>query len=249
LSAAIWPVQGVRSEARNGEFEWVGGFKQRGEDIDRNDNSVNNPYSMARPAADRVEVRERILDAAEELLGRYGYRKMTIDDLASTAGMSKGAVYLHFESKEDIAIARIDRVIGELLVELEKIARSNRPSTDRLHDMLLTRVLFRLERVRSYRDTIDQVVAAIRPRLLEARSQHHRQEAALFTAVTRDGVRCRELRPCVAKCVGEAFVVATNALLPGDLRPEEIDSVEVRARLENIANLLIHGIVLPREKR
>lgn len=203
---------------------------------------------MARPAADRVEARARILDAAEELLARHGYRKMTIDDLASAAGISKGAVYLHFESKEDIAIARIDRVIGELLVELEKIARSNRPAADRLHDMLLTRVLFRLERVRSYRDTIDQVVAAIRPGLVKARLQHHLKEAALFTAVIRDGVRCHDLRACVAKRVGEAFVVATNALLPGDLRPEEIDPIEVRARVETVANLLIRGLVLPEGK-
>jgi AcrR family transcriptional regulator len=204
---------------------------------------------MARPAADRVEVRERILDAAEELLGRYGYRKMTIDDLASAAGLSKGAVYLHFESKEDIAIARIDRVIAELLLELEKIARSKLPAADRLREMLLTRVLFRLERVRSYRDTIDQVVSAIRPRLLQARREHHRNEAELFAAVVRDGIRCHELRACVAKRVGEAFVVATNALLPADLRPEEIDAVQVRARVGSIANLLIHGIVLPRGKR
>ena len=204
---------------------------------------------MARPAADRVEVRERILDAAEELLARYGYRKMTIDNLASAAGLSKGAVYLHFESKEDIAIAQIDRVIGELLVELEKIARSSRPAADRLREMLLTRVLFRLERVRSYRDTLDQVVSAIRPRLLEARREHHRKEAALFTAVTRDGIRSHELRACGAKRVGEVFVLATNTLLPADLRSEEMDPVEVRARVDSIANLLIHGIVLPRGKR
>jgi len=38
-------------------------------------------------------------------------------------------------------------------------------------------------------------------------------------------------------------------LLPADLRPEEIDAVQVRARVGSIANLLIHGIVLPRGKR
>ncbi|HUO85719.1 MAG TPA: TetR/AcrR family transcriptional regulator [Thermoanaerobaculia bacterium] len=200
---------------------------------------------MARPAADRFEVRERILDAAEDLLGRFGYRKMTVDDLAAAAGLSKGAIYLHFQSKEDIALARIDRVIGELLVELERLARSELPAAKRLREMLITRVLFRLDRVRSYRETIDQLVAAIRTRLLEARREHHRREAELFAAVVRDGIRSHELRPCVAKRAGEALVVATNALLPADLRPEEIDTRQVRRRVETIADLFLHGIVLP----
>jgi AcrR family transcriptional regulator len=108
------------------------------------------------------------------------------------------AVYLHFDSKEDIALARIDRVISDLLVALAQVARSERLATDRLRDMLLLRVLFRLERVRTYRDTIDQVVTAIRPRLLLARREHHRREAKLFADVLRDGFgagSCGRARP------------------------------------------------------
>jgi AcrR family transcriptional regulator len=203
---------------------------------------VNNS-PMARPAADREEVRIRILDAAEQLLGQRGYRRMTIDDLAASAGLSKGAVYLHFESKEEIVLARIDRVIGDLLVALERMARSHRPANERLRDMLLLRVLYRLERVRTYRDTIDQVVAAIRPRLLVARRKHHQREAKLFEEVLRDGIRRQEFRACSAKRVSEALVVATNALLPADLRPDEMDASEIRQRVATIADLLIHGLV------
>jgi hypothetical protein len=42
------------------------------------------------------EVREAILDAGERLLAGYGYKKMTIDDLAREVGIGKGSVYLHF---------------------------------------------------------------------------------------------------------------------------------------------------------
>jgi AcrR family transcriptional regulator len=37
-------------------------------------------------------IRGRILDAAERLLERYGYRKMTVEELASEAGIGKGSV-------------------------------------------------------------------------------------------------------------------------------------------------------------
>ena len=43
--------------------------------------------------------REAILDAALTLFGRYGYRRTSIDDIARAAGVAKGTVYLHVESK------------------------------------------------------------------------------------------------------------------------------------------------------
>src|SRR5664279_3783461 len=48
------------------------------------------------------ERERRILDAASELITHYGYDKTTVDEIASAAGVSKGAVYLHFKSKEDL---------------------------------------------------------------------------------------------------------------------------------------------------
>jgi AcrR family transcriptional regulator len=43
---------------------------------------------------------ERLLDSAAELLLRWGYRRVTIDDVAKHAGIGKGTVYLHFRTKE-----------------------------------------------------------------------------------------------------------------------------------------------------
>lgn len=40
--------------------------------------------------------RDRILDAAERLLGRFGYRKMTVEDIAVEARIGNGTVYLSF---------------------------------------------------------------------------------------------------------------------------------------------------------
>lgn len=43
---------------------------------------------------------ERILDAAESLFVRFGYDKTTVNEIAREAGISKGAVYLHFDGKD-----------------------------------------------------------------------------------------------------------------------------------------------------
>lgn len=46
------------------------------------------------------EREQRILEAAAELFVHYGYDKTTVSDIAHRAGVSKGAIYLHFESKD-----------------------------------------------------------------------------------------------------------------------------------------------------
>ncbi|WP_214370119.1 TetR/AcrR family transcriptional regulator [Pseudonocardia sp. H11422] len=43
---------------------------------------------------------DRVLDAATDLLVRWGYQRVTIEDVARHAGIGKGTVYLHFRTKE-----------------------------------------------------------------------------------------------------------------------------------------------------
>lgn len=48
---------------------------------------------------------ERILDSARELLIRWGYRRVAIDDVADMAGVGKGTIYLHWKSREEMYYA------------------------------------------------------------------------------------------------------------------------------------------------
>jgi AcrR family transcriptional regulator len=53
---------------------------------------------------------ERVLDSAAELLVRWGYQRVTIDDVARHAGIGKGTVYLHFRSKDALFLTVLMRV-------------------------------------------------------------------------------------------------------------------------------------------
>jgi len=55
------------------------------------------------------EREERILDAAAQLIIRYGYDKTSVSEIADVAGISKGAIYLHFTSKEALFEALLRR--------------------------------------------------------------------------------------------------------------------------------------------
>src|SRR5215472_16477890 len=58
----------------------------------------------------KEEARTRILRAANQVFGEKGYRQATMDDIAKKLGVSKGALYLYFSSKEELfeAICRAE---------------------------------------------------------------------------------------------------------------------------------------------
>ena len=57
----------------------------------------------------------RILDAAEELLVSYGYRRITVDEVARRAGVGKGTVYLYWPSKLELFGAVLTRDAARLV--------------------------------------------------------------------------------------------------------------------------------------
>ena len=77
----------------------------------------------------REERGELILCAADELFLEKGYHDTSIDDIAARVGISKGAVYLHFASKEDLVVALLERGMRQLQATLDEILAA--PGTPR----------------------------------------------------------------------------------------------------------------------
>jgi len=50
----------------------------------------------------KEEAKSRILDVANKVFAEKGYHEATMDDIAKRLGVSKGAIYLYFSSKEDL---------------------------------------------------------------------------------------------------------------------------------------------------
>ncbi len=68
----------------------------------------------------RQERADRILDAAAELILRWGYKKTTIDDIAKQARVAKGTIYLHWKTREDLFMALIIREDFKYAEDLKK---------------------------------------------------------------------------------------------------------------------------------
>lgn len=188
--------------------------------------------------------RDAILDATDRLLARYGYKKMTIDDLAKEVGIGKGSVYLHFESKEEIALSHIDRIIERLKASLDATARSRSSPEKKLRKMLIDRVMLRFDSVQHYSQSLNELLAQLRPRLLERRKRYFEEEAAIFARVVTEGKAAGIFKTKDALEAGRTMLDATNALLPYSLSAYELgDRKEIEKKAGSVADLILNGLL------
>jgi AcrR family transcriptional regulator len=197
-----------------------------------------------RNAVQTREVREAILDATDHLLSSVGYKKMTIDDLAREVGIGKGSVYLHFTSKEEIALSHVDRIVERLERRLLKIAAEPASCESRLRRMLVERVLYRFDSVQHYTRSFDDLLSAIRPSLMTRRARYFGEEAAIFARVISEGCDKKEFTAGGALQKAESLLLATNSLLPVSLTTRELgEREEIGQKVLRLADLLLTGLM------
>jgi len=176
-------------------------------------------------------------------MARYGFRKMTMDDVAQEAGVSKRTIYTYFDSKRDLGLSSIGRVVANVHVELREIAARDEPVVDRLRHILLRRVMGRIEQVQDYSHSLDDLFAVVRADYMARRAQYFAVERALVADLLKRGHSSREIRNCDTDQIAESMVLATNAFLPYSLSVRELGTPKsIEARLSALVDLLLHGI-------
>jgi AcrR family transcriptional regulator len=196
-----------------------------------------------RQIAQRPDIRDLILDGVDVLLSRHGYRKMTMDDLARYVGIGKGTIYLHFPSKQELALSHISRIVDRLIQRLRTIAASSKSFDDRLEEMLMLRVLFRFDSVQHYRESLNELLAELRPTLLSRRQEYFQKEADVFAEILKKGTKSGAFMCSDPQSTAWTLITATNALLPYSLSVSELGSrKQTETRVKQIASLLLRGL-------
>jgi AcrR family transcriptional regulator len=196
-----------------------------------------------RQIAQRADIRDLILDGVDVLLAKFGFNKMTMEDLARQVGIGKGTIYLHFPSKEEVTLSHIDRIARRLLERLEAIARTSAHPAARIREMLVTRVLYRFDSVTHYSQSLNDLLSSVRKSLLARREVHFAREAEVFEKILREGVRLGVLECPNPKTTARVLVWSTNSLLPFSLAAAEIGKRrQLEERVLLIADLLLKGL-------
>ena len=133
------------------------------------------------------DVRQKILDAAEQRLWHYGFKKTTIDEIASDAGVGKGTVYLYFDGKEEIGLAIVAEYKKRSLQELKNIALvAQKTPEQKLTEMLQYPILHAHQSCRESPAMLEMIVA-IKPHIRLHIQPQQEEEYRLLAAVLEEG--------------------------------------------------------------
>jgi len=83
-----------------------------------------------------IGLREQILETANNLLVEKGYPGMSMRDIAEALGVSKAALYYHFQDKEELFLAILEKYLEEMSSSLDQILSETGSSADRVRHFI-----------------------------------------------------------------------------------------------------------------
>ena len=187
-----------------------------------------------------VLTREKILEAAEEVLRRFGPSKATVVDVARALGVSHGSVYRHFAGKAELRDAVVEIWLARMNGPLEAIAAEDAPAAERLHRWLCE--LSQLKRRRHADDP--ELFAAYGKLALEARAvieEHVAYLAAQISEMLRQGTMRGEWEVSDPASSGRAVLAAT-ALFHNPVHASEWTHPEIDALFGNVWAIILSGL-------
>jgi AcrR family transcriptional regulator len=189
---------------------------------------------------------DRILEAAEVVLRRFGPAKATVVDVARALGVSHGSVYRHFPSKAALRDAVTERWLARVSAPLAAVAGEDGPAPERLRrwlDLLVT------SKRRMARED-PELFATYNELAREAREvvrAHVDTLVAQLAGIVADGVARGELQAADPAAAGRAVFDAT-ARFHNPVHAPEWSDPRIDAAVEGVWSLVLNGLAQGRSQ-
>jgi AcrR family transcriptional regulator len=192
----------------------------------------------------KANTRERLLAAARSAFASSGFNGASVDEIASRAGFSTGALYSNFDGKEDLFLVLMEREIDEHAREIAEAVRERTSVTERATGgarQWLTMIEREPELLLLFTEFWAYGVrdADVRPKVAARFAQIRR----LLTKLIEDGVREFDLELALP---AEQLAIAVDALADGIARQRLADPSAVPDELMgNVLALLFTAATRP----
>ncbi|MFD3257039.1 TetR/AcrR family transcriptional regulator [Paenibacillus lentus] len=195
---------------------------------------------MARRTPEEAERTKRhIMDSARELFIRKGYGATSMEDIRTLSGVSKGSIYYHYKSKEQLFIQLLERMMLEWEEEWRNIERPEMTATEKLYAL-----------AEHYANSFDNPLVSASeefagsygsdPEVLEKIFDINRQHYPLIREILEAGMRSGEFREEELDSLTLILVGLINGL--GITYYEKLSKSEVLAIHRKAVDVFLLGI-------
>lgn len=188
--------------------------------------------------------RDLILDAAQQVFSKKGFHQATVEEIAETAGVGKGTVYLYFPSKKEILVALIEERLKELTRALEERVEAAGAGLRNYTEKLRQAISFQMEVLRRSQDFLTVMfrdIGELGQELDKRTREARRAFIAVVEAVIHEGTRKGEFRnidPRLASYAIEGMIIHGAVGLTVGEGTQLTDE-----HVSQVVDLCLHGIV------
>jgi AcrR family transcriptional regulator len=192
-------------------------------------------------------MQEQILQAAKQLFQIYGFRKVTMDDVAKAVGKGRSSLYYYYKSKEEILDAVMDVEIRDMMAAIAAAVNDASTTEQKIHAFCLTKLNVLKER-RAFYNAMDagmdaEEMSNYNKAKLVIHKRIMKQEGALLNQILNSGIEKDELRTMTEKEQDTLIFVLLSSLR--GLKREmviENDFGGIAAAVDALSKLVMHGL-------
>lgn len=174
---------------------------------------------------------QKILDTAERLFIEKGYDRASLQDIIDATGLSKGAIYHHFASKEDIFYSVFDRIGQHDIAVLSAILNDST-----LNGLDKLRAVFKASLQPERQDNMVRMLPYLldNPKFLAAEMRGVLMESApAIEPIIRQGMADGSIQTDHPRELAEAMLVLTDIWGNPTVRPTTPEEMEARCAVFN----------------
>jgi AcrR family transcriptional regulator len=184
--------------------------------------------------------REAILQIAQDIFSKYGYKKTTLDDIANAVRKGKSSLYYYFSSKEDLFQAVISKEVEILKEALEKVVFRSLDPEEKLREYILTKLTTFRDLANLY-NALENDVAAI-GFIEEIKEKNAKDEIRMIKRILIEGVRRMKFQIDDLNLTAIGISMAIKGLeMP--LSAGSYGSYDIELAVDNFVRLICYGIM------
>ncbi len=184
-------------------------------------------------------VKQNIIQVAQETFMKFGYRKTTMDEIAVAAGKGKSSLYYYFKSKEEVFQAVVEKEAKFLIENIKCEVQLHEDPKEQIRQYIITRIsgVIKLKTLsKAVRDTYLSNLDFIE----EIRIAFDNQEIAIVSGILQNGVKLKVFRQLDIPLTARTFSTIMKGLeIPIFIRKNEFEMIK---NIDEILEILFKGI-------
>lgn len=182
-------------------------------------------------------IKEKIFSACQDRFFKEGFSKTSVDEIATDLAMSKKTFYKHFDSKEDLVQQIMERIMGGVRTNSERILLSDESAVEKLSDIISMLATNTSRLTPAFGQDVQRRLPDLWKQIQEFRRQ---RISDIFSRLMRQGIEEGTMR---ADMNTRVFLLCVLSAIEGIMQPHLLahESFSVSDAIKEILSIFFRG--------